>query len=287
MRKLLKYELAGNYLPFVVISALFLICVSVSVFAWSAITSHGGSVRHALDDFGFLAWVFFVSIAGVVLSLFGLMVVRIMAVISTFGKNLYGSYGYLLFCLPVGIDAILLSKILSCFILIGASTCFYMFVGAEAVLFVRDVDFITAMQEIGGWLAEFVYSYRESSVFLVLFITTNVLGQILSFLVSIMLTLVLLNAWHISSFRFVLGVLIFFGLGICADIVLTPFNMFVEWAIGGSSVLDMVASKAETYGILNVTAWLFYAYYTIRYLLIIGVFYLLARYFVIKKMELE
>lgn len=287
MKKLLKYELAGNYLPFVVISALFLICVSVSVFTWSAIASDGGSITLALDDSGFLAWVFFVSIAGVVLSLFGLMVVEIMAVISTFGKNLYGSYGYLLFCLPVGIDAILLSKILSCFILIGASTCFYMFVGAEAVLFVRDVDFITAMQEIGGWLAEFVYSYRESSVFLVLFITTNVLGQILSFLVSIMLTLALLNAWHISSFRFVLGVLIFFGLGICVDIVLTPLNMLVAWAIVGESMLAIATSKLETDGDIHVTAWLLYAYYTIRYLLIIGVFYLLARYFVIKKMELE
>lgn len=276
MRKLLRYELMQSYLPLVVISLAFLVCMlGISLILRNT---------HHYDSAGLVSFVFGICVTGAVVLGLLLVVAQILLIISTFGKNLFGDYGYLLFCVPVGIDTILLAKILNCFILIGASLSFFAFVGVGSALIMVDADLndfaLTMSRQIVG-----IFSHFDGrSAFATLYGITLIFGSTLQFLMYIFLTLALLNIWRVSSFRFVLGLLLFFGIAICGSIVSSLLGLGlaavfsgVDWSIarhlGGRSV--------------DIEMWLVYAYMLCTYLLLSGVCYLLARWCIIKKLELE
>lgn len=279
MRRLLHYELKEHYLPLVVLSVVFALCVfgCVGFSKLDVATIINPTLRNLLGvTFG-------LCIIGAFSAVFLLVVAHIFLMISTFGKSLFGDYGYLLFCLPLGIDTILLAKVLSCFILIGASVCFYGFVGVQALILVANVDVLAILGKIGALVQEVFTTFDERSVFIILLSTTYILGEILTWLMYILLTLALLNVWRITSYRLVLGLLLFLGICLCGSVISTLLGLLfgVFFHINIDSLAIMTQSK------IGIDGWLLYAQKLITYLLLSGASYLLARHCIIKKMELE
>lgn len=279
MRRLLHYELKEHYLPLVVLGAVFALCMfgCVGFSKLDVATIINPTLRNLLGvTFG-------LCIIGAFSAVFLLVVAHIFLMISTFGKSLFGDYGYLLFCLPLGIDTILLAKVLSCFILIGASVCFYGFVGVQALILIANVDVLAILGQIGVLAQEIFTTFDERSVFIILLSTTYILGEILTWLVYILLTLALLNVWRITSYRLVLGLLLFLGICLCGSVISTLLGLLfgVFFHINIDSLSIITQSK------VGIEAWLLYAQKLITYLLLSGISYLLARHCIIKKMELE
>lgn len=279
MRRLLHYELKEHYLPLVVLGAVFALCVfgCVGFSKLDVATIINPTLRNLLGvTFG-------LCIIGAFSAVFLLVVAHIFLMISTFGKSLFGDYGYLLFCLPLGIDTILLAKVLSCFILIGASVCFYGFVGVQALILVANVDVLAILGKIGALVQEVFATFDERSVFIILLSITYILGEILTWLMYILLTLALLNAWRITSYRLVLGLLLFLGICLCGSVISTLLGLLfgVFFHINIDSLSIITQSK------VGIDGWLLYTQKLITYLLLSGVSYLLARHCIIKKMELE
>lgn len=279
MRRLLHYELKEHYLPLVVLSVVFALCVfgCVGFSKLDVATIINPTLRNLLGvTFG-------LCIIGAFSAVFLLVVAHIFLMISTFGKSLFGDYGYLLFCLPLGIDTILLAKVLSCFILIGASVCFYGFVGVQALILITNVDVLAILGQIGALVQEVFTTFDERSVFIILLSTTYILGEILTWLMYILLTLALLNVWCITSYRLVLGLLLFLGICLCGSVISTLLGLLfgVFFHINIDSLSIITQSK------VGIDGWLLYAQKLITYLLLSGVSYLLARHCIIKKMELE
>ncbi|ETD27406.1 hypothetical protein [Helicobacter canis] len=279
MRRLLHYELKEHYLPLVVLSVVFALCVfgCVGFSKLDVATIINPTLRNLLGvTFG-------LCIIGAFSAVFLLVVAHIFLMISTFGKSLFGDYGYLLFCLPLGIDTILLAKVLSCFILIGASVCFYGFVGVQALILVANVDVLAILGKIGVLMQEVFTTFDERSVFIILLSTTYILGEILTWLMYILLTLALLNVWRITSYRLVLGLLLFLGICLCGSVISTLLGLLfgVFFHINIDSLAIMTQSK------IGIDGWLLYTQKLITYLLLSGASYLLARHCIIKKMELE
>lgn len=279
MRRLLHYELKEHYLPLVVLGAVFALCMfgCVGFGKLDVATIINPTLRNLLGvTFG-------LCIIGAFSAVFLLVVAHIFLMISTFGKSLFGDYGYLLFCLPLGIDTILLAKVLSCFILIGASVCFYGFVGVQALILIANVDVLAILGQIGALVQEVFTTFDERSVFIILLSTTYILGEILTWLMYILLTLALLNVWRITSYRLVLGLLLFLGICLCGSVISTLLGLLfgVFFHINIDSLSIITQSK------VGIEAWLLYAQKLITYLLLSGISYLLARHCIIKKMELE
>ncbi len=326
MRRLLRYELQEHYLPLVVLGAVFAACVfgcvgfsKLDVATITNPTLHDLlGITFGLCIIGAFSAMFLLVVAHIFLmistfgkSLFGeygyllfclplgidtillakvlscfiliLVVAHIFLMISTFGKSLFGEYGYLLFCLPLGIDTILLAKVLSCFILIGASVCFYGFVGVQALILISNVEILEIFGGLGTLARELLTSFDERSVFIILLSITYILGEILTWLMYILLTLALLNMWRITSYRLVLGLLLFLGICLCGSVISTLLGLLfgVFFHINIDSLSIITQSK------VGIDGWLLYTQKLITYLLLSGISYLLARHCIIKKMELE
>lgn len=279
MRRLLRYELQEHYLPLVVLGAVFAACVFGCVgFSKLNVATITNPTLHDL-----LGITFGLCIIGAFSAMFLLVVAHIFLMISTFGKSLFGEYGYLLFCLPLGIDTILLAKVLSCFILIGASVCFYGFVGVQALILISNVEILEIFGGLGTLARELLTSFDERSVFIILLSITYILGEILTWLMYILLTLALLNMWRITSYRLVLGLLLFLGICLCGSVISTLLGLLfgVFFHINIDSLSIITQSK------VGIDGWLLYTQKLITYLLLSGISYLLARHCIIKKMELE
>lgn len=279
MRRLLRYELQEHYLPLVVLGAVFAACVFGCVgFSKLNVATITNPTLHDL-----LGITFGLCIIGAFSAMFLLVVAHIFLMISTFGKSLFGEYGYLLFCLPLGIDTILLAKVLSCFILIGASVCFYGFVGVQALILISNVEILEIFGRLGTLARELLTSFDERSVFIILLSITYILGEILTWLMYILLTLALLNVWRITSYRLVLGLLLFLGICLCGSVISTLLGLLfgVFFHINIDSLSIITQSK------VGIDGWLLYTQKLITYLLLSGISYLLARHCIIKKMELE
>lgn len=279
MRRLLRYELQEHYLPLVVLGAVFAACVFGCVgFSKLDVATITNPTLHDL-----LGITFGLCIIGAFSAMFLLVVAHIFLMISTFGKSLFGEYGYLLFCLPLGIDTILLAKVLSCFILIGASVYFYGFVGVQALILISNVEILEIFGGLGTLARELLTSFDERSVFIILLSITYILGEILTWLMYILLTLALLNVWRITSYRLVLGLLLFLGICLCGSVISTLLGLLfgVFFHINIDSLSIITQSK------VGIDGWLLYTQKLITYLLLSGISYLLARHCIIKKMELE
>lgn len=277
MRKLLRYELAQSYIPLAIISLAFLICM----LGISAIVKY--NTLHGFSS-GAVQFIFGLCITGSVLLGFVLIVWQILLIISTFGKNLFGDYGYLLFCVPVGIDTILLAKILNCFILIGASLSFFAFVMIGSLIFITDTNPSAIFSVLSETIVHIFANFNEVSVFFALYAITSIFGLTLEFLMYILLTLALLNMWRVSSFRFVIGLLLFFGIVICGNIVSALLGLGLS---GIFSNPNTSITKHLTNQSISLEMWVIYGYIVCNYLFLSGMSYLLARACIIKKLELE
>ena len=276
MRKLLRYEFSQSYLPLAVISLAFLICM----LGISVIVKY--NTLHTLG-LGIVQFILGLCITGAVLLCFILIIWQILLIISTFGKNLFGDYGYLLFCVPMGIDTILLAKILNCFILIGASLSFFAFVGVGSLVFIANINPSVMFSVLSENIAHFFLNFNEARAFFTLYAITSIFGFTLEFLMYILLTLALLNMWRVSSFRFVVGLLLFFGIVICGNIIGALLGLGLAAFSGvNTAIAEYLNSQS-----VNLEMWIVYGYVVCSYLLLSGASYLLARTCIIKKLELE
>ena len=250
MLKLLKYELLRSFFSFVVIGGIFL----VSMLIIGGHIRSGSTNIHNFWDKGIVSFCIGVAF----LSVFLLFVMQIWSVIRIFGKNLFGSYGILLFCLPVSLDSILCAKILSCFILIGCSSLFYAIVSLQVFLVMPGVD----VSEFFGSVFEYV---RSADVAILVILSVYFLAQILCFLTKILLTLAILNSTHIQSFRFMVGIMIFIGINFVEFLI--PFSL-------PSSLFSFDSMKAS---LLTIS---------IQTLIIGTIYYFIARWLIAKKIEL-
>lgn len=99
----------------------------------------------------------------------------------------------------------------------------------------------------------------------------------------ILLTLALLNMWRVSSFRFVVGLLLFFGIVICGNIISALLGLGLAAFSGvNTAIAEYLNSQS-----VNLEMWIVYGYVVCNYLLLSGASYLLARTCIIKKLELE
>lgn len=300
MKNLLKYELKQGFLPYIIMGVLFGIGLVGVVVIIKFMVSGSILDSHSMG----LYWGLFSSICTFLLmgSILGFFVVQILNIINAFGKNLFGAYGYLLFCLPLGIDRILLAKVLGCFVLMGASFVYVGVLSFCALVFLSDFSLFGVVSEFISRLSRVEFGVSIG------FIAINLsygLCSILEFLLQVLLTLAVLNFLRISSFRLVVGIVIFIGISMATGIVSAVF----EGVLSGIGILPEASDKE---GILrfvdkifdapslmahngdlfmdfikNSLRFSFVFYNILSYILISLAYYLLARFLIVRKLELE
>lgn len=292
MRNLLKYELKQGFLPYLAMGVVFL--AGVLGLAVMIKFGNGKYIFTSSSESAVLALVATLSVFLLVISVVGFGVVQILNVVNAFGKNLFGVYGYLLFCLPLGVDRILLAKVLGCFILIGASLVFCCVVGFSAVVYISDF-------RVFGIFGEFIERLSRVDIGISLaFIATNLsyyLCNTLEFLLQILLTLAVLNYLRVTSFSFALGIVIFICISmitstagaVCKGILdfigmlpTMPNDFFHSWGIMRFQRDDLFVDFMRES--LRIS---FVVYKIFSYILTSLVFYLCARFLIIRKLELE
>ncbi|MGX2972372.1 hypothetical protein [Helicobacter sp. T3_23-1059] len=301
MRNLLKYEIKQGFLPYIIMGVFFgiglvgVVAMIKNVASGSSLDSHSMGLYFGL----------FSSVCTFLLmsSILGFIVVQILNIINAFGKNLFGAYGYLLFCLPLGIDRILLAKVLGCFILIGASFVYVGVLSFCALVFLSDFSLFGVMSEFISRLSRVDLSVSIG------FIAINLsygLCSILEFLLQILLTLAVLNFLRISSFRLVVGIVIFIGIsmvtsivGVVLDVVLSSIGILPE-AFDREGILRFFDSFFDAPWLMehnsgdlfidslkNSLRFSLIFYNILSYILTSLAYYLLARFLIVKKLELE
>ena len=291
MRNLLKYEIKEGAFPYLVMGVVF--CVAVVGIV--AMMRNGQYIFTSHSDFPFVALFGGLCWFLLIFSVVGFGVVQVINIINAFGKNLFGVYGYLLFCLPLGVDRILLSKVLGCFILIGASFVYCAVLGFGAFVYISDFRLLGAVGEFFERLS------RVDLGISIAFFATHLsyyLCNILEFLLQILLTLAVLNFLRVSSFRFGAGIGIFIGISIITSIVSAVGNEI----LGIMGILPSSAQMNDFWGSFSLLSMQrdnfvdfmkdslrisLVIYNIFSYILTSLVYYLFARYLIMRKLELE
>ncbi len=218
--KLLKHDFMDNYLPVILINVM--ICISVAIFA---MFSNKLEVVSALGAIITILYVF-------------LAIFTLFAIIRTFDRKLFSPEAYLTFSLPVSIDLILLSKILIAILWIVIDVA----VTIGVLFLVND----------GSILRQLHLSFIAAPLNSILFP--------ISFVVTILFVLTLMNVFRISKYRFFIGLVIYWFLsGITGAIY---------------AVLDML---------INVQSYLIF-FFVVQVITIIA-FYYIIRYLIMKKLS--
>ncbi|CAM2896049.1 hypothetical protein [Helicobacter burdigaliensis] len=270
MIKLLKYELKNMYLPYIVVSVLYLVCMLI-ISIYGKIGLEELSFKASSKDLGiFVVLPFWFAILGALLSFVGLLIVVVVSVINSFSKYLFGAYGSLLLSLPIKLDNILLAKILSNLVCIACASLFYLFCLMQVVSSFSEGTLTEFYTEVFKTLNEF--SIGDILLFCFYWVVNT--GN---FLVMILLTLTLLNIWHINSFVFPIGLLIYF----CISFVFGIVSAIVD-VVFGISLADSIVDSLSY--INNFTLFGFQGIKTL--ILCVGM-YLIARFLIVKKLELS
>ncbi len=273
MIKLLKYELMRSFLPFVIVGLIFLVGMTI-------IGSYAKNISLMINDSS-MDTLFLLGVLLAISACFGLLIIQILAIINSFGKNLFGNYGYLLFCVPESLDSILFSKILSNLILIGASSLFYVFVSFEVFVQLSNMS-------LPEMFRSFLKLTTHIDPLLVILMGFYFLGSILHFLTQILLTLCILNSTHISSFRFVIGLLIYLGISIAGVLILLPLQSVAAIFIGNSSdtILNYINSLDDASANWNPMWYAVGIYWILEAVFLSSIYYFCSRYLIYKKLEL-
>lgn len=269
MLKLLKYELKRSYFPFVIVSFLYL----VSVIILCSYIPYVTDVVEWDNAPGKILFTFAIICA--IVAIIALVAVQIMTVISIFGKNLFGRYGYLLLCLPLSLDSILWAKILSAAILLGVSSLFYCLVTFLAILELSDTSLLEAYRD---FIRAFILMSWGEIVYWWSLAASAIILSILTFLLEVLLTLVVLNVYHIYNFRFVIGLLIYLGIVFVYSCLTTIFE-----ALMGVNEIEVEAIGLPEYGF---AVYPLLVYYT-EIIVGVVVLYTLSRRLILRKLELE
>lgn len=275
MIKLLKYELKNMYLPYVIVSVLYLACMLI-ISIYGELKGYGNIFS---DNLGattsfFIMMPFLLAIFGAILAFLGLFIVIVVSVINSFSKYFFGSYGSLLLSLPIKLDYILLSKILSNVICIACATLFYIFCLIQVFSSFSD-------SSLAEFYSELFKTVNELSVGNVLLFCFYWFANIGNFLMMILLTLTLLNIWHINSFVFPIGLLIYF----CLSFAIGFLTSIIDVTLLSSTNANILENINSYYDGDALNIYLFYQGFKAFILCIL--IYLLSRFLILRKMELS
>ncbi len=235
MIKLLKYEFLQSFMPFVIMCGAFAMSFVLMI------------VFH--DKISFL---FGIGVFGAIIALFGLFIVWAIFVIRTFWKNLFGTYGTLIFSLPLSIDSILLAKILNGLILTIVSGLFYAFVAIISLKYAYDYNSIQRL------LQDLTHLARLGSEDNFAIIIAYQILSCMESLTKVLFTMAVLNSMHIQNYRFIIGLLLYIALSFVPLFIIFIFSFIIG-----------------EFGALIV-----------GYLTAIAIFYFWARYLIVRKLEL-
>lgn len=184
--KLLKYDFFDNFGTFALVNGLLCVLVIMSKFTFS-------------KSGAFLPIIFLLAIFGIIASIVFLIIV----IIKLFHSRLFSSDGYLTFCLPVSLDAILISRIL-----VGASYVILNWIIITTVIAALNINAIDLLVNV------------ES-----IYIFTNCILETIVLVVILLLTLAILNTGKITRFRTILGIIIFMFLFSIGNM---PYGMLLD-----------------------------------------------------------
>lgn len=293
MRNLLKYEIKEGFFPYLVMGVVF--CVAVVGIVVMIKLGNGQYIFTSPSDLLFVAVFGEICWFLLIFSVVGFGVVQVINIINAFGKNLFGVYGYLLFCLPLGVDRILLSKVLGCFILIGASFVYCAVLGFGAFVYISDFRLLGAVGEFFERLSR--VDLGISMAFFTIHLSYY-LCKILEFLLQILLTLAVLNFLRVSSFRSGVGIGIFIGISIMTSIIGAACNEVLD-IVG---ILPLSASMNgfwDSFSLFSIQRDNFVdfmkdslrislvIYNIFSYIVTSLAYYLFARYLIVRKLEIE
>lgn len=184
--KLLKYDFFDNFGTFALVNGLLCVLVIMSKFTFS-------------KSGAFLLIIFLLAIFGIIASIVFLIII----IIKLFHSRLFSSDGYLTFCLPVSLDAILISRIL-----VGASYVILNWIIITTVIAALNINAIDLLVNV------------ES-----IYIFTNCILETIVLIVILLLTLAILNTGKITRFRTILGIIIFMFLFSIGNM---PYGMLLD-----------------------------------------------------------
>lgn len=252
--KLIKHELRGSgrtMLPFILVSLFLAVMAGLSMRA----------MEHQQD----YSW--FNILFGIVIFLFvaGLMAVCIMSVvvvINRFRQNLLGDEGYLMFTLPVSVDAHIWAKLIvsAIWFLATALTCML----AVVLMLVCNVDLLEInWSEIGYVFSELGRMMKE---FGVLHIVGYGLEMLVMFFAGVCVSCLtfycaMAIGYSFANRKVLLSILAFFGL----DIFFTTFQSALIAALNGIPGVEMFLdnldlSQVGTAGCVHIAllCWVLY-----------------------------
>lgn len=260
MRKILKYDFLDNYLGIFFIDILVCCCILIMGFF-----SQEAYAKYLISDM--VSMICFITL---VIGCFLWVIFMILAVLDSINKKLFSSEGYLTFSLPLGIDSILLPKILI--------NVFW--VGASFVLLFLSLYINTFWSHFG--MMNMIFTGFASGIihhpFWAFLAYVNFLFWVGLFLVKFLLVLGILNIGKIKKHRLIVGIVVFIFLQIILEIIKNQFSIFApSYEDFYNNILTRnTALYTQGYGIqILINAAEFF------------VIYLITRYLIKNKLELE
>lgn len=202
--KLLKYEILDNLAPILLINGILLVLILTLRFLFTEQTHNPATM--AL--FVIIPICIFISI-----------VFLIMTIVKSLYQRLFSQEGYLTLSLPVGIDSILISKIITSLIWIVLTNI----IVSLFVVFIIGIEDSSIYAKIYDFLSEMFGSYFFAGLFIVL---TNLI-TIISLITLVLFIISLLNIGKINRFRILIGILLFLLFIIIESVISAYITQYV------------------------------------------------------------
>lgn len=269
--KLLKYEIMENLAPILLINGVLLFLILLIRLSVTSLAESSNPMIIAL-------WI------AIPIGIFASIVFLIITIIKSLHQRLFSKEGYLTLSLPVGIDAILVSKILASLLWIVLTNI----IVALFIIFIMGVEYPEVYRDIYSVFSKIFSSGVVSWVFLLLL--TNLLG-IISLISLVLFIISILNIGKINRFKVLSGILIFLLFLIIESIIL---GNITGYAMQDYNTLDMMRYQAYIKGenlenlLSQINSILIKA--TMPYFIFAVVssafYYLIARYLIKNKLEI-
>jgi hypothetical protein len=270
MIKLIKYDLksilpdiAGFYLAFIVLAGLFPVFMELS-------SINVIIVLYFLAGFG---------------TLIAIGVLTYVAIFNLFYKRLFSHQGYLTLSLPVSTRKLLWSKIISSVLLLMISTLVILIslslsLLSSALIFGFDWNslmvYVNYAQEMG--LIEFLGK-------LTLALTPYSIASTLYSLTLVLLTITFVHTVYIRKNRILIGVLVFVGFNVVVQRINSYFFSLGEFSDRNFQFRSNMPTNFD-FGSIQIP-WLNILGYSLFFIILSVALFELARYMIIKKIELE
>ncbi|PAF54052.1 hypothetical protein BKH42_02235 [Helicobacter sp. 13S00482-2] len=260
MRKIFKYDFLDNYLGIFFINTL--LCISILGIGFFSQEEYA---RYFVSDMINMICFIILIVSG-----FLWIVFFILGVLDSINKKMFSSQGYLTFSLPLKIDEILIPKILI--------NVFW--VAFSSILLALTLYISTFWNHYGIlniFFKQFIAGIISHPIWIFL-AYINFLVWVALFLVKFLFILGILNIGRIKKHRLMFGIIIFIVLQVILEIIKNQFSIFVPSIKDFYNLFAMNASGLYDQG------------YGIQILINIAeliIMYILARYLIKNKLELE